>query len=70
MELFTINEEIKFIDNFYYCQFFANSDFYDDKFKSFVNTTDLLTIDKQLIRLDIYNNLSEMYPDFQNEYYL
>ncbi len=70
MQKFTINESIKFIDEFYYCTFYPNDDFYDDKYVQYVSTTDLLSIDKEAIRVNIYNNLADMYPQFINEYYL
>lgn len=67
---FTIDKNIKKLDELFYIEYFSSDEFYSDKYKFCLKTQNLISVDENLIKETIYNNLSEMYINFKNEFYL
>ena len=69
MEKFEIEQSIKKIDDFFYCEFKPIPDQYKDKAKNCLSVYDL-NIDTEAIRQNLFIILDEMYINFKNEFYL
>jgi hypothetical protein len=69
MQKFEIEQSIKKIDDFFYCEFTPAPEKYKDKAKTCLSVYDL-NIDTEAIRQNLFILLDEMYINFKNEYYL
>jgi hypothetical protein len=69
MQKFTIEQSIKKIDDFFYCEFTPAPEQYKDKAKTCLSVFDL-NIDTEAIRENLFIILDEMYINFKNEFYL
>lgn len=69
MQKFTIEQSIRKIDDFFYCEFTPAPEQYKDKAKTCLSVFDL-NIDTEAIRQNLFIILDEMYINFKNEFYL
>lgn len=69
MQKFEIEQSIKKIDNFFYCEFTPAIEEYKNKAKTCLSVYDL-NIDTEAIRQNLFIILDEMYIDFKNNFYL
>jgi hypothetical protein len=70
MEKFIIEYKKTFIDGFYRLEYSHNG-IYKDKASTYKHTTDPASIDEELIRVDLFNILSEIYKtEFTSNFYL
>lgn len=69
MNKFIIDQTIKKIDDYFYCEFQSADDFYKDKAKTCLSVYDL-NIDTETIRQNLFIILDEKYENFKNEFYL
>lgn len=69
MQKFEIEQSIKKIDDFFYCEFTPAPEEYKDKAKTCLSVYDL-NIDTEAIRQNLFIILDEMYINFKNDFYL